>query len=395
MKKLILTLMMFSCSMIAQDINKLEQFYLTKAEALQAARDKDVEARDAKLAKDSKRLANAYLKSLKKIEIAIVQKGDLDAALKVRAKIKEVEAILEGDPRVRKPVKPSLSIKDPFVGTWKWMTKYIVDIHSDGTITSYKNIADFKNKNVFRTSSTWTKKEKTYYIHGPNYIDTLTIANDGKSLSGEGSRGHKVSAIRITDPIIGKWRSTSNKAISSVFKSDGTIVTGTITGGKWIKNKENDYSIAWPGQRFQAKHAISADGKSLTYKGNVFAKRVTDLIIGKWNPKVIGNGKPRTTIFDLKGIITTTGQYKITFTYTEGKYALVIDSVEFLRTGIPIAKDVHEGWAGHPGVTRNNTYVLKLKSYSKGTYKLRVKIYGDLGLDSSGNIYLERIDNEK
>jgi hypothetical protein len=78
----------------ADDIDKLENAYIQKANQLRTDRDKKVKVIDEKYQKDSLALADSYVKSLKRIEKQIVQKGDLDGALKVRNKIKEIEKAL-------------------------------------------------------------------------------------------------------------------------------------------------------------------------------------------------------------------------------------------------------------------------------------------------------------
>jgi hypothetical protein len=82
----------------ADEIDKLEELYLGKVTKLKTERDAKVKEIDDKYSKDTKSLAQSYINSLKKIEVSIVKKGDLDGALKVRSKIKEIENALTGDP---------------------------------------------------------------------------------------------------------------------------------------------------------------------------------------------------------------------------------------------------------------------------------------------------------
>lgn len=114
-----LMLMIIGCSLFAADLEKLEQSYLSKAEDLQSDSDTKIKVIKDKLAKDSKRLAEAYLKSLKAMLKSETQKGDFDAAVKVKGKIVEIEAILKGEAVAPRPKPKSTRTINPLTGKWK------------------------------------------------------------------------------------------------------------------------------------------------------------------------------------------------------------------------------------------------------------------------------------
>jgi hypothetical protein len=114
MKTLILTILfgMLAVPVWADEIDKLENAFVTKSNHLKAERDKGMKVIEDKYIKDSQSLAQSYINSLKRIEKSIVKKGDLDGALKVRAKIKEIEAIVglsKEEPETKEPDNPKVS----------------------------------------------------------------------------------------------------------------------------------------------------------------------------------------------------------------------------------------------------------------------------------------------
>jgi hexosaminidase len=113
--------------------------------------------------------------------------------------------------------------------------------------------------------------------------------------------------------------------------------------------------------------------------------------IGEWKPGVIGSGKAKTALFDATGHIDRAGTYVVTFIYTRGEHRLDIDSVEVVRNERDVvAKDVHHGFTG--GQRKDNQYTVKVADYETGaSYKIRAAIYGDIGDDSNGVVYIRRI----
>jgi hypothetical protein len=95
------------------DIDKLENFYIEKALQLQVTKNSDIAGIEKKYNDDSRKLAEYYVKSLKKIEVATVQKGDLDGALKVRAKIKEIQDALDDNSKTSLTPKVTTNVTPP------------------------------------------------------------------------------------------------------------------------------------------------------------------------------------------------------------------------------------------------------------------------------------------
>jgi hypothetical protein len=73
--------------------------------------------------------------------------------------------------------------------------------------------------------------------------------------------------------IVGKWYSTYKKTDTFFFNSDGTITLPNKKVAKYKIHTDGTFSLAWPGKGFVAHHTVSEDGKSLLYKGVVFAVR--------------------------------------------------------------------------------------------------------------------------
>ena len=128
-----------------------------------------------------------YLKRLEEIQKNIVRSGDLEGALKVKAKI---DAIKKGMNVTVKPDKDQLSAPgvDIVVGKWNWSSKTVV------TFTSDKKWSFPHGKNTVKGK--WSKDKKQYTMHFPNGgKDNFTI--NGKTLSGTSGTGIKFSATKI------------------------------------------------------------------------------------------------------------------------------------------------------------------------------------------------------
>lgn len=86
-----------------------------------------------------RRLSLAYIKSLEKLQVATVKKGDLDGALKVKAKIAEIEKLLADNLSIPlpNPTKTIVSTKpDPIIGKWNWSGRVNYTFKADGTFIS-------------------------------------------------------------------------------------------------------------------------------------------------------------------------------------------------------------------------------------------------------------------
>jgi len=112
--------------------------------------------------------------------------------------------------------------------------------------------------------------------------------------------------------------------------------------------------------------------------------------IGRWQAGKIAAKTPKPAIFDATGIINKPGTYVVTFLYTGGRHRLDIDGVEVLKNDRPTpAKDIHHGYTG--GKSKGNTYTVKIADYETGaSYTIRAAIYGDIGTDSNGLVFIRR-----
>jgi len=126
-------------------------------------------------------ISHAYIKSLKKLQIATVKKGDLDGALKIKGKITEVEKMLAAV-----PAKEPKSIIAPQIDkvrlyVFMWPNGYVVDFQIDGKYLVYKTNEMYKIKKPFHTTNTWKKtKDNTYdlFYNGKRFMQTVVIATD-------------------------------------------------------------------------------------------------------------------------------------------------------------------------------------------------------------------------
>ncbi|MBT3200202.1 MAG: hypothetical protein HN350_09820 [Phycisphaerales bacterium] len=110
--------------------------------------------------------------------------------------------------------------------------------------------------------------------------------------------------------------------------------------------------------------------------------------IGQWKTGKIASRKAGKVTFDATGLINKPGVYTVTFLYTGGRHRLDIDGIEVVKNdGAPIAKDTHHGHTG--GKSKGNTYTVKIAEYETGaSYKINAMIYGDVGPDSNGLVFI-------
>ena len=110
--------------------------------------------------------------------------------------------------------------------------------------------------------------------------------------------------------------------------------------------------------------------------------------IGQWKSGKIPSRKAGKVTLDATGLINKSGTYTVTFMYTGGRHRLDIDSIEVVKNDNEVvAKDVHHGVTG--GKSKGNTYKVKIDDYETGaSYKINAMIYGDVGSDSNGLIFI-------
>jgi len=113
-------------------------------------------------------------------------------------------------------------------------------------------------------------------------------------------------------------------------------------------------------------------------------------VLGMWSAGEVSANKPAEVIFDATGKITGDGKYTITFSFTKGKNALVINGIEVLKNDIEFtAKDIHVGKATRRGV--KNKYTITVDNYETGaSYKVKTTMFGGGGSDSKGFVFIKK-----
>jgi hypothetical protein len=126
---------------------------------------------------------------------------------------------------------------DPIVGCWHWINNIAVIINSDGTMiagpfSAHWRLADFNRR--------------VYHFSWPEAVDMVTLAADGRTLSGGNQYGVPMTAARISpgSEIAGAWRWYNGVVVSIL--PNGTF-TALNTGGRWRRMAEGSYALTWPG----------------------------------------------------------------------------------------------------------------------------------------------------
>ena len=197
MKKLILIAMIIGLSpaVFGQALDKLEQAYFTKAEKLINEHRVRTKISDDILAKNSKRLAEAYISALKAMLIAETKKGDFDKAVKIKVKITEMENLLKigvvGNHHT-KDVDSGLSSKpfqakvDFIVGSWIW--------HHKGQVCKFAKDGTYIGR---ISTGTWVKASNKSYTmtNSKNKIkQTMKVIDENTMLN----TTHNFKVYRIT-----------------------------------------------------------------------------------------------------------------------------------------------------------------------------------------------------
>jgi hypothetical protein len=165
MKYLLVVFLVITSAFAEDATDKMETKYVAKMEQYKA----EYDAR-------CRKLTEAYVAELKKIQVAETKKGDLDAALKVKSKIKEMEDILDSHIPVTIPkALPGPDEKDPIIGTWHWYWQtrgQQVTFNTDGSI-----------KGNDGSKGSWKLLKPNHYDvrfarKGKNYIHTAKVVKD-------------------------------------------------------------------------------------------------------------------------------------------------------------------------------------------------------------------------
>lgn len=304
--KIILALMLLiSTLMFGQGLDKLEQIYLNKAERLQKDHDARAKANDNKLTKDSQRLAEAYLKALRIMLIVETKKGDFDKAVKVKAKITEIEALINiGGVSKTRPIKVGKAIENKIKVVGE-LTKFngIWEITGGNETIIY----EIKNNEVWhnyikRGSVSYSTPQKVKYIIVNGILGMQHIAwEDGKPLQNkhnwidlknnrsmhtfhkDPSKMHgsyrKLTKLakknHSVDLVVGKWKRLRGD-LTYTFNADGSLSNTNGHKGHWIRKTDGTISLNW-GKDWILGHQVSKDGKYLLVGTRKVAKRVDSI----------------------------------------------------------------------------------------------------------------------
>jgi hypothetical protein len=169
MKYLLVLLMLVSTAVFAvdKDIQKLEDSYIEK----------------------SRKLTESYVAALKQLEVRVTKKGDLDSAIKVRNKIAEMEALLNGLPKPEPKEIPKPQNKVSILGKWLWDTGSTVEYKDNGTVFVNNKLAKIRWK------SSGVRAYKSEYVGGG--VNHITLSADGNTMTIVNADKKRFKATRI------------------------------------------------------------------------------------------------------------------------------------------------------------------------------------------------------
>jgi len=197
-----------------------------------------------------------------------------------------------------------------------------------------------------------------------------------------------------TPSITAKKQADGSTLVSAVAPIEGASVRYTIDGSApTVDSKKLTEAITVPKSAAFKAVTFGQDGKrSLVFEyvdqSVKFAKYGKK--IGQWKSRKIAARKAGKVVFDATGLINKPGVYTVTFLYTGGRQRLDIDSIEVVKNDKEVvARDAHHGFTG--GKSKGNTYKVKIDDYETGaSYKINAMIYGDVGSDSNGLVFIRR-----
>lgn len=143
-------------------------------------------------------------------------------------------------------------------------------------------------------------------------------------------------------------------------------------------------------QRLSQTHRKRLDNLGINY----WWENSTDL--GEWEPSQLKPDNQHVTLeYDITAAIKNlpAGKHSVNLTYTKGKHALAIISVELLENGKIVSQEAHDGITGSSH--KNNTYPLTFPTHkSDAKYSLRVTAHGSEGQDSCGRITISSVETK-
>ena len=132
---------------------------------------------------------------------------------------------------------PSPSGVDPILGCWHWMNNAAVVVNANGTMTAGPFTAQWRLADPAR---------RIYNFAWPEAVDSVSLSQDGGSLSGGNQYGVSMTATRVSpgQDIAGAWR-WYNGVIVTILPN-GTFSAMT-TRGRWQGIARGSYTLTWPG----------------------------------------------------------------------------------------------------------------------------------------------------
>jgi TIR domain len=150
------------------------------------------------------------------------------------------------------PTPAVVSNLDPIVGCYQWLNNAVVTIRRDGTVVGGPFTAQWHAGGTTRA----------YRITWPPATDTVTIAPDQRSLSGENQYGYPTSGIRMVGAagLVGVWRWPNGVPVTVL--PNGTFSAASFHG-TWqtVDAARGIYSLTWPSPVDNLK--LTADGSRL------------------------------------------------------------------------------------------------------------------------------------
>ena len=126
---------------------------------------------------------------------------------------------------------------DPIVGCYQWFNSALIMIRRDGTVVGGPFTAQW------HTGST----TRAYMITWPPATDTITIAANQQSLSGQNQYGYPTSGVRMagTTGLVGAWRWPKGTTVK--ISPDGTFSDAAFHG-TWsiVDAARGIYTLTWP-----------------------------------------------------------------------------------------------------------------------------------------------------
>jgi hypothetical protein len=194
-------------------------------------------------------------------------------------------------------LSPPAGAGSSLVGTWKRSDgPEVYTFDAEGGATGVNSSSRFSGRWSRAKAGTYTV---TWSLRPPgqqaNYIDTLTVAPDGRSFAGVNNFGNRVSAIRQsggatvptpTTPtnasIVGTWKRTDGEEVYTFDAEGGAtgVNSSSRFSGRWSRAEAGKYTVTWslrpPGQ--QANYidtlTVASDGRSFAGVNN-FGNRVS------------------------------------------------------------------------------------------------------------------------